>query len=914
MTAAASKAPTSAAPAGDVRTLDRSMGADDAQVHDALCILHAPTGVQRLADLMTAAELRTARGTRFNPVEVRGVVDRLVAHGHAHRDLQGRLRGTEPHAVARFHSLMRDPVAARGWFDAWRRLVNFDRAFSLGFQEEEQLAAAIGLVVFGGAELVLVERLVQLVAASYLWRAALRRALLAPFDAELFARLPPDLQGELATLLLAAPSGFAESPTRPLEAWLCARDPASLDPSLRGRLAESALFSGDRTAAERLLDGLQGASIEALRAALQIADGHWETGCARFETALKQLATGAGRRKNLVAPSLGWVYAMGLLAQATPDAWTRARKFVAAEGGKADTLGFWRVWEDAIAQRLGDAKRDPDRFTLVRRDHIGLLSLGHLHHLLLAAWLRSEVKAPARTREHARQLSDSFEQADLAWLARLARRAEAALFDEPALPADATVPFFIGAPQDSWREALASILALGGESVARPRGAAPGLADRLIWLVAARADGRIERIEAVEQKAGVRGLGKARPVSLAALVRRKDLPAHDAALLRAVQREEYGNRPVLDLAGAAAALVRHPCVAWAHAPTRFIEVVEALPALEIMTQGEHIAFHLLDPVHSAEQRADEGDDDELPARWQAARLRRRNVLLLPDGDARARLIRLTSAQLRVAELVSQGWKVPVAARAELDAALRVLTAHFQVASDAEAGHEVEASSLLRAELTPQRSGLDLALRVAPFGEFGPRLAPGSGRERVTTVHQGVTLSTRRDLAAERAAAQALVEAVEPLAAEPGPDWRIDDPEQALAVVEGLSRLTDSIVTEWPKGEPIRVRTVPEAAVTLQARSNAKGDWLELDGTLALDGAEVLRLRQLLELVRAGRGRFLALGAGDFLALSDALRQQLADLAALAQDHGKEQQRLSGVAALAWEASGHSLALDGDAAW
>ena len=80
-------------------------------------------------------------------------------------------------------------------------------------------------------------------------------------------------------------------------------------------------------------------------------------------------------------------------------------------------------------------------------------------------------------------------------------------------------------------------------------------------------------------------------------------------------------------------------------------------------------------------------------------------MLLPDGEGRAKLVRLTPAQLRVDELVSQGWKVPVAARAELDAALRVLAAHFQVASDAEAGHEVAADARLRAELTPQGTGL-----------------------------------------------------------------------------------------------------------------------------------------------------------------------------------------------------------------
>ena len=518
--------------------------------------------------------------------------------------------------------------------------------------------------------------------------------------------------------------------------------------------------------------------------------------------------------------------------------------------------------------------------------------------------------ARSELRAHAERLAGDFEHAELAWLARLARRAAAALLGEPAAPADAAAPFFIGQMQDSWREALASIMALGGGEAGPARAREGAAQDRLIWVVEVADAGRIKTIEAQEQKAGVRGLGKPKPVSVATLLKRKDLPTHDAAVLRAVEREDYGNRPVIDLVTAAQALVRHPCVAWARDPTQFIEVSEALPALEIMTQGEHITFRLLDPVRTAAHRLEEAHDELLPQRWRQQRAKLRNVMLLADGASHARLVRLTPAQLRVAELVSQGWKVPVAARAELDAALRVLAAHFQVASDAEAGHEVEPSRLLRAELTPQGSGLSVSLLAAPFGDFGPRLAPGSGRERVTTVHQGATLSTRRDLAHEREGVQALLNELDFLD-DSTHDWSLDEPEQALAAVEGLSRLGASIVTEWPKGKPMRVRAVTDAAVKLQATS--KGDWLELEGELQLDGGEVLRLRQLLDLARASRSRFVALGEGDFLALSDALRQQLADLAALAQTH-KQGQRLSGVAALAWQASGHGLTLEGDAAW
>ena len=121
--------------------------------------------------------------------------------------------------------------------------------------------------------------------------------------------------------------------------------------------------------------------------------------------------------------------------------------------------------------------------------------------------------------------------------------------------------------------------------------------------------------------------------------------------------------------------------------------------------------------------------------------------------------------------MTQGWKVPVAARTELDAALRVLAAHFQVASDAEAGHEVEANPLLRAELTPQGSGLTMVLLAAPFGDFGPRLPPGGGRLRVTTVHQGVTLSTKRDLTREREAVNKLLSVSADMLGISGFRWR-----------------------------------------------------------------------------------------------------------------------------------------------
>ena len=111
---------------GDVTALDRTMDADDACVHDSLCALQAPSGLTRLSEMMTAAELRTRRGSAFHPAEVRRVVERLLAAGHATRDPQGRVRATAPHSQQRLREMLLDPVRARAWFSAWRRLNSFD--------------------------------------------------------------------------------------------------------------------------------------------------------------------------------------------------------------------------------------------------------------------------------------------------------------------------------------------------------------------------------------------------------------------------------------------------------------------------------------------------------------------------------------------------------------------------------------------------------------------------------------------------------------------------------------------------------------------------------------------------------------------------------------------------------------------
>jgi hypothetical protein len=415
---------------GDVTTIDLTMNAEDATVHDTLCALQAPSGMQRVSDLITAVGGRTARGTAFNPMEVKRVMERLVAAGHARRDTQGRMRATLPHGSERFRSMMLDSARSTAWFDAWRKLNDFDRAYSLGFQEEEQLAAAMRLVLFGGRSLRHIRRLGELAYSfTHLWVGALQQAVLQPFDDDLFSRLEPQLQTDLAERLMTLPSGYSEVGVRPLEDWLLRahanpNTAPTVTAALRLRLSETLLFRDQATQAQGMCADLAGASVDLQRSVFSIAAGHWSEGAAQFEVAARQAGVQLGRRKHLASPSMSWLYVMALLSQNTPASWAKARKFVVSEAGlspskaapgkrDADPYSFWGVWIDAIDQRMGDAPKAPQRFCLARREHSGLQSLQYLHHLMLAAWLRIEVADPVELRTHAQRVAVDFEAAQL---------------------------------------------------------------------------------------------------------------------------------------------------------------------------------------------------------------------------------------------------------------------------------------------------------------------------------------------------------------------------------------------------------------------------------------------------------------------------------------------------------------------
>lgn len=712
------------------------------------------------------------------------------------------------------------------------------------------------------------------------WDAILSEAVFEPFDRESFERIVP----ETATALLTRAVLFMT------EAWRLntqaqydlAQDhleanASALPEVLRLNLAELFLLRGDTARLERALDGVNSGSEQAMRAGLLTQQGRYPEAQTAFEAAIKLRQQEIGARKRIFPEGLIWLYPLTLIAQATPKHLELARKYCIGESGKRDPgpLDAWGIWVHAISARLGDVPANPKGFLLAQLGYKPQPDWHNFWRLMLAAWLGPETlsldaKGLKQAEELAAILRSHLLFCRLDWLAG---QVDAAL--EVLRGNDSPAGFFVAGQGEQWRDVLAALQALAGEGVDT---AARTESTRILWALSLGENDKLNDIQAFEQKRGPRGWGKAKPLALSKLAGNERLPPWDAKVALALKPDRiYSKRYALDLAAAIIALIGHPGVVLDEAPDRLVELTEGMPTLEVVREGEHYRMRVSPAPHPENSYYPETAEDRREA--EALRL----ISIVRESPQRLQIIRLTAAQRRAAQLVSGRFAVPAAAQDELKQSLAVLARHFQVHSDtAQATRAIIAETRLHAELSPVGDDLMLRLVVAPLGLEGPRLPPGSGRGRIIAVIGGETVGTQRDLNAERTHLDAVLDAL-PFLEDPeiqgGCEWLVSEPEDALAMVEILPALAAVVVVEWPKGKAVRVVRVDAAQMGLAV--SAERDWFRVAGEAKLDDGLVLAFAALLDAARQ-KSRFIPMGNGVYAALTQQLKERLADLAAVVE--------------------------------
>jgi superfamily II DNA or RNA helicase len=217
----------------------------------------------------------------------------------------------------------------------------------------------------------------------------------------------------------------------------------------------------------------------------------------------------------------------------------------------------------------------------------------------------------------------------------------------------------------------------------------------------------------------------------------------------------------------------------------------------------------------------------------------------------------------------------------------IVTVQSDIGASAADIERIDADARLHVHLLPYNQGLRMRILVRPLLE-GAYYAPGSGAERVIADVKGVRTEAKRDLNAEREAERQLLASCRALegADEEHGEWLLGTPIGCLELVSELQELDPSqVMIGWPEGEPFRV-SKKVASTSVRVNIKRDKDWFAANGEVVIDEGRVMDLRELLDKVRAGDGRFVALGDNQFLALTNELHRRLLDVAAFTDADGE----------------------------
>lgn len=401
---------------------------------------------------------------------------------------------------------------------------------------------------------------------------------------------------------------------------------------------------------------------------------------------------------------------------------------------------------------------------------------------------------------------------------------------------------------------------------------------RLVWLLGfdKGTAGGIT-LQPLEQKRNVRGeWSKGRAVALTRFQRGtglEPLSPHDQAIRGALVRDYsyYGQEYRFDLEKLLPALVGHPLIFLESSPQVSVEVVRGEPEILVSRAGNllNISF--------------------------TTRIPGSRYTLVEETPTRFKVIEVTEEHRRIARILgASGLRAPSSATEDVLAAIAgissLVTVHSSIGGTSKDVVQVDADPCPHVHLLPWGQGLRLQVYVRPFSRGGPYLRPGLGAENVLAEIEGTRLQTRRDLKVEARMADEIETRCTALGGLPETDrhWVIDNPEDCLQVLLDLKSLQEEgkVLIEWPEGEKLRV-TREVSFKHLRMRIRSRVDWFEMSGELQLDDGQVLDMKQLIELMQNSSSRFIPLGEGQFLALSQEFHRRLKDLEALADKRGKD---------------------------
>lgn len=852
----------------------------------ALAVFGKPLGRTATLDFARTLHLRSPDGKAWTGKSANEVIDYCVQRNFLELVPQGFVC-TAAHVLPAF-KLGVQTGRVREWCESLLRHLHLidHRSHQSDWVPAADVISGLRIAVYGGYlkhAQVLLQQLHQYPPADIF-----RLAFAAHIDAALIETIDKRHREEIAIHLLHGALRHPDENVVTLIDWGVARIAAGeASDSLRYATLRHLLWRGQFAQCMQLLGDDASEQAVFMRADCAVMQGEYARALQLYDDGVVLARESGKARYGLMPQNSAWLRVAAMVASDDPSLLEAAGAVARGEARISNVKHLWSSLQQAIEVRRGDVLAKSLWITLSGTD-----MYEDFTHAIVLAWLRKPFDSHSKA--CIERWAAIAEATGYQWLAG-EFKASLALGSDDSVGRSLAAAF---AQESSWQRTLAAIAALA-------TGQAELAAEetRIAWIIAGAEDDAALSIEAWEQKRSTRGWNRGKKISFGKLARSEQLNADDARVVQALERVTNTTYQ-LDRHRALRALIGHPLVFFADNLDTPAELALAEPELLVTRNGQDMQIALLPGAGQILAAFGEFEYDTNPGKVHLP------CLLLRQSATRAHVIALNATHRRVAKLIGENTVVPESGseqlRAAIDGAARHFTVHSEIATGA---NETPGDVTIRAELAPHGSGLRLHLAVRPFGDQGPRYTPGRGSARVFARIAGQSQAVLRDLAAEHNALDNVLVALEEFSVDGDTlEAQCEDPTQCLALVEALQAMNEQVRIEWPAGVRFKISrtyTVSDMQVAL----NRRHDWFTASGGLTLDDGEVIELRRLIESARSNHGRFIPLGDGGFVALSDDLRRRIEEISLLDEaTDGAAQLPLSAALAIADVTDGASLQL------
>ena len=725
--------------------------------------------------------------------------------------------------------------------------------------------------------------------------------LLDPFNAEIFAKSPANLQGYVLATSAESALLYGDSSTDVLVAY---DQYMEREKSVSNTTGEGWVFlnfaRGDTKRLTQIAKSNQPWS-QIAEACLHFLMANFEQCEITFDATLTLCQNNRGSKvKNFALPfPLGLLHLLLLLRQ--EDLKSRTKLTVACASARTMSPEYMQqiaaVITSAVDYANNPSAESKASFILLATKTIQY-SLPFVQAIVvhLVHWNMPEVSLKVNTGKELLATSISYNKLGLGWFAALCE--DAALLTASS---DVGKELLAGQrhqqlgtfemlrwiePQAIWKRKLETLRRMveGSKPNTKKDSSQPtGFDERMIWELNVGNDDHMHPfLRPVIQKLSGKSWTKGRPVALERLYKNRSQPEftflteQDQAVCRNITESQVSTgyyrytETIYDFERdqALESLVGHPFV---FAPD------ERFKPLELTMRSPQLVIRKVSKGFRLELKPKPLIGQEL--------------IVSKESDQQISIVRFTPQQQRLADILDGAIDCPKSSEAEVLATAKVLSTLLSVQSDIEMESDANDATVKKVDsvprphlrLSPLQEGLRAEFFVQPFGDTGPSFAPGQGGKNVFANLHGESVSTRRDLVRELELARNIVSACPSLEMIDDTELtpcEIPASESALELLMEIEPLREqgSLVVHWPQGESLRVVGRVDSS-QLRVRITRDRDWFEASGEFVVDELLKMDLLKLIDLVSKSPSRFVALDDGRFFALTEQMRHRLGELAA-----------------------------------